>query len=73
MKMLKRSKRKAKGKKNEKDIEKRIEETEIEIINHREQERKIKENNVIENMKMKPKVFFDYIKNQKNKDTKKTQ
>ena len=70
IKMLKRSKRKAKGKKKENDIEKRIKETEKEILNHREQERKLKENMVIENMKRKPKVFFDYIKNQGNKDTK---
>ena len=70
IKMLKRSKHRSKGKKKENDLEKRIKETEIEILNHREQERKLKETKVIENMKLKPKVFFDYIKNQENRDSK---
>ena len=70
MKMLKRSKHRAKGRKKERELEMRIQKTEIEILNHREQERKVKENKVIENMKKKPKVFFDYIKNQENRETK---
>ena len=40
------------------------------LIYHRQEERMIKEKRVIENMKNNPKVLFDYINKQKDRDTK---
>ena len=41
-------------------------ETEIKLTEHRKLERNLKENRVIENMKENPKIFFDYIRKQKD-------
>ena len=40
------------------------------LISHRQEERMTKEKRVIENMKDNPKVLFDYINKQKDRDTK---
>ena len=45
-------------------------ETQRKLIEHRQQERNLKEKRVIENMKEKPKLFFDYIRKQKVRNTK---
>ena len=49
-------------------MDKKIQETEREILIHKRDERILKERRVIENIKEKPKMFFDYIKNQENRD-----
>ena len=72
--MLKRNKENArkrkKGRSKIKEIEESIMETQRKLIEHRQQERNLKEKRVIENMKEKPKLFFDYIRKQKVKNTK---
>ena len=70
IKKLKRAKNKAKGNKKAQDLDKKIKETESEILIHKRDERIFKERRVIENIKEKPKIFFDYIKNQENRDVK---
>ena len=70
IKMLKRKKHNAKNRHKEKCIEKNILETELKLKEHREWERNTMEEKVIDNMKENPKVFFDYIRRQKDKDTK---
>ena len=46
-----------------------IREIESEIIRHKKNENKIKEERVIENINKKPKMFYKFIKNQENRDT----
>ena len=70
MKMLKRKKHCVKSRNDKQRIEKSIIETEIELSEHRDQERSMNEKTVIENMKDKPKILFDYIRRQKDKDRK---
>ena len=70
IKMLKRKKHREKNKNKAGSIEKDIFDTESELREHREQERDSKEERVINNMKDNPKIFFDYIRKQKDKDTK---
>ena len=40
------------------------------VLYHRHEEKVTKEKRVIENMKNNPKVLYDYINQQKDKDTK---
>merc|ERR1711895_374329 len=68
--MFKRKKHREKNKNKAGYIEKDILDTESELREHREQERNSKEERVINNMKDNPKIFFDYIRKQKDKDTK---
>ena len=70
LKMLKRNKHRTCNNTRKKIIEKKILETESKIIEHRKQERYLNESRVIEKMEKNPKVLFDYIKKQKNRDTK---
>ncbi|CAL4120027.1 unnamed protein product [Meganyctiphanes norvegica] len=70
MKMLKRTKHRTQNKKKREKISEKIKETEYMLINHRKEERRDTEKNVLENMKKNPKVLFDYIKKQNNRDTK---
>ena len=70
LKMLKRNKHRACNNIKEKIIEKRILETESKLIEHRKQERALNETRVIGKMENNPKILFDYIKKQKNRDTK---
>ena len=70
IKMLKRKKHREKNKNKAGCIEKDILDTESKLKEHREQERNSKEERVINNMKDNPKIFFDYIRKQKDKDTK---
>merc|ERR1711962_1578306 len=72
IKMLKRKKKRKQVERNKekiKDIETDILETELKIKKHREDEINSKEEKVIDNMKDNPKIFFNYIKELKNKDT----
>merc|ERR1712002_1162261 len=69
MKLLRRSKRNANNKRK-KVIDNKILEVEKEILNHKKEERDIKEKRVIENMNKKPKIFHDFIKNKENRDNK---
>ena len=70
MKMLKREKHRTHNNKSKEKIDKKIQETEAMLISHRQEERMTKEKRVIENMKDNPKVLFDYINKQKDRDTK---
>ena len=70
LKMLKRTKHRTRSKPKVIILDKKIQETEDMLLCHRKTERKIKENAVIENMKKNPKVLFDYINKQKDRDTK---
>ena len=56
--------------KDRRKIEESIVETETILSEKRNQERYINEKRVINNMKENPKVLFDYIKKQKDKDKK---
>ncbi len=67
-KMLKRNKHRAKNKNKEKLIEESIIETEKRLIEHRKNERNTTEERVIENMKENPKIFYDYIRKQRDKE-----
>merc|ERR1712215_32313 len=69
MKLLRRSKRNANNKRK-KVIDNKILEVEKEILNHKKEERDIKEKRVIENMNKKTKIFHDFIKNKENRDNK---
>merc|ERR1711889_45039 len=72
IKMLKRKKRRKQVERNKekiKDIGTSILETELKIKKHREDEINSKEEKVIDNMKDNPLIFFNYIKELKNKDT----
>merc|ERR1712240_970772 len=72
IKMLKRKKRRKQTERNKekiKDIETNILETELKIKKHREHEINTKEEKVIDNMKDNSKIFFNYIKELKDKDT----
>merc|ERR1712240_871106 len=71
-KMLKTKKRRKQVERNKekiRDIETSILETELKLKEHREQEINTKEEKVIDNMKDNSKIFFNYIKEQKDKDT----
>ena len=68
--MLKRKKHWSKNMKGRWKIEESIIETETILSEKRNQERNINEKRVINNMKENPKVLFDYIKKQKDKDKK---
>ena len=68
--MLKRKKHSTKTRNKEKSIENDILETEIKLKEHRDQEKNTMEKKVIDNMKENPKVLFDYIRRQKDRDTK---
>ncbi|CAL4081788.1 unnamed protein product, partial [Meganyctiphanes norvegica] len=70
MKMLKRTKHRTQNKKKREELSEKIKETEYMLINHRKEERWVTEKNVLENMKKNPKVLFDYINKQNNRDTK---
>merc|ERR1712228_646583 len=70
IKMLKRKKHITKNRNKEKSIENNILETEIKLKEHRDQEKYTMEKKVIDNMKENPKVLFDYIRRQKDRDTK---
>merc|ERR1712001_493678 len=67
MKLLRRSKRNANNKRK-KVIDNKILEVEKEILNHKKEERDIKEKRVIENMNKKPKIFHDFVKNKESTD-----
>ena len=68
--MLKRKIHRERNKKKIKCIETTINESEWRLKEHRENERNTKEEKVIDNMKDNPKVFFNYIRKQKDTDTK---
>ena len=68
IKKLKRVKNNVKGKKKEQNLDKKIQEIEREILIHKRDERILKERRVIENMKENPKMFFNYIRKQENRD-----
>ena len=68
--MLKRKKHITRNRNKEKSIENNILETEIKLKEHRDQEKYTMEKKVIDNMKENPKVLFDYIRRQKDRDTK---
>ena len=70
IKKLKRSKKKVKSKRNVLILDSKIKDIEIEILKHKRNENILKEQRVIENIKTKPKMFFNYIKDQENRDTK---
>ena len=70
IKMLKRKKHRERNRKKIKCIETTINESEWRLKEHREKERNTKEEKVIDNMKDNPKVFFNYIRKQKDTDTK---
>ena len=70
IKMLKRKKHRTNNMKDRRKIEESIIETEKILLEKRNQERNIKEKRVINNMKENPKVLFDYINKQKDKDKK---
>ena len=70
IKMLKRKRHCSRNKNEKKGIEESIIETELKLSEHRNQERNMNEERVIENMKDNPKILFDYIKKQKHKDKK---
>ena len=70
LKMLKRKKHCANNRNDKQRIQKNIIETEMKLSEHRNQERSMNEKRVIENMKDKPKILFDYIRRQKDKDRK---
>merc|ERR1739840_64575 len=59
-----------KGRKKAHDLDKKIQEIEREILIHKRDESILKERRVIQNMKEKPKMFFNYIKNQEKRDAK---
>merc|ERR1712228_1012999 len=67
---LKRKKHSTKTRNKEKSIESDILETEIKLKEHRNQEKYTMEKKVRDNMKENPKVLFDYIRRQKDRDTK---
>ena len=67
--MLKRKKHRERKNTKIKDIETNIFETELKLKEHREQEKIAKEKKVIDNMKDNPKVFYSYIREQKDEDT----
>ena len=70
IKMLKRKKNTTRDKNKLKSIENSIIETEKRLTEHRKQEKSTAELRVIKNMKENPKVFYDHIKKQKDRDTK---
>ena len=70
IKMLKRNKHRANCMKKKRKIEESIIETEKALSKNRKQERYINEKRVINNMKDNPKVLFDYIRKQNDKDIK---
>ena len=70
IKMLKRKKNSTKDKIELRSIENNIIETEKSLAEHRKQEKNTLEEKVIENMKDNPKVFYDHVRRQKDKDTK---
>ncbi|MCP4255272.1 MAG: hypothetical protein GY775_18075, partial [Candidatus Scalindua sp.] len=70
IKMLKRNKHREKNKNKVKLIEDRIIETEKRLLEHRKNERNSNEERVIKNIKENPKIFYDYIRNQRYKDSK---
>ena len=55
--------------KRKKELDNKILEVEKEILNHKREERNMKEKRVIENMnKKKTKIFNDFIKNKENRE-----
>ena len=70
IKMLKRNKHREKNKNKVKIIEDSIIETEKRLLEHRKNERNSNEERVIKNIKENPKIFYDYIRNQRYKDSK---
>merc|ERR1712105_34755 len=70
IKMLKRKNNKTRVKNKLRPIENSIIETEKRLAEHRKQEKNTMEEKVIENMKENPKVFYDHVRRQKDKDTK---
>merc|ERR1712240_668520 len=70
IKMHKRKKHITKNRNKGKSIENNILETEIKLKEHRDQEKYTVEKKVIDNMKENPKVLFDYIRRQKDRDLK---
>ena len=70
IKMLKRKKNTTRDKNKLKSIENSIIETEKRLAEHRKQEKNTTELRVIKKMKENPKVFYDHIKKQKDRDTK---
>ena len=69
MKKLKRSKNKFNSKKKLQLLDTKIKEIENEIISHRKKENTTKEERVIQNIQTKPKMFYNFIRNQENRDT----
>ena len=69
IKMLKRKKNTTRDKNKLRSIEISIIETEKRLAEHRKQEKNTLEEKVIENMKDNPKVFYDHVRRQKDKDT----
>ena len=67
--LRRRLKHNVKKKSKKLEIEQSIMETERKLVEQRKLERKLKEKNVIENMKERPKIFFDHIRKQKIKNT----
>ena len=70
IKMLKRKKNTTRDKNKLKSIENSIIETKKRLAEHRKQEKNTTELRVIEEMKENPKVFYDHVKKQKDRDTK---
>ena len=68
--MLKREKHRTHSNMSKEKIDKKIQETEAMLLYHRHKEKIAKEKRVIENMKNNPKVLYDYINQQRDKDTK---
>ncbi len=68
IKMLKRNKHRENNKNKVKLIEESIIETEKRLLEHRKYERNSNEERVIENMKENPKIFYDYIRKQRDKE-----
>ena len=68
--MLKRENSRTHSNKLKEKLDKKIQETEAMVLYHRHEEKVTKEKRVIENMKNNPKVLYDYINQQKDKDIK---
>ena len=67
MKMLRRSKRKANNRKKD-EIDRKILEVEKEILIDKRKERNLREESVVDNMNVKPKLFYDFIKNKAKRE-----
>ena len=62
MKMLKRGKRKAISNSKKDDIDKKIQETEKQLIDERKKERIRNEKKIVNRIQKNPKVLYSYVK-----------